>query len=97
MASLDDLAAMKLSAIAQRGKRKDFVDIYALSIKHASLAQMLECYKLRFATREIAHILYGLSYFDDAEKSPMPEMLWQVKWPAIKAHLRKCVAQFAAL
>lgn len=30
IASLDDLAAMKLSAIAGRGSRKDFVDIFAL-------------------------------------------------------------------
>ena len=30
LASLDDLAAMKLLAVAQRGTKKDFIDVYAL-------------------------------------------------------------------
>ena len=36
LASLVDLAAMKLVAIAQRGSKKDFFDIYALGLKQFS-------------------------------------------------------------
>ena len=42
VASLDDLSSMNLSAITQRGSRKDFVDLYALGSKHCSLAKMFE-------------------------------------------------------
>jgi hypothetical protein len=95
MASLDDIAAMKLSATAQRGTRKDFVDVYALIARHATLAQLLGCYQRKFSIKEPGHILYALSYFDDAEKGPMPQMLWRVGWQTVKAHLRKSVADFA--
>jgi hypothetical protein len=95
MASLDDLAAMKLSAIVQRGSRKDFVDIYALSVRHAPLADMLEWYQRKFSVGEVGHVVYALSYLDDAEKEPMPAMLWRVNWRTIKAHIRRSVAAFA--
>jgi predicted nucleotidyltransferase component of viral defense system len=82
--SLHDLACMKLSALAQRGARKDFCDIYALGMKHFSLSEMLEFYRTKFGIRDIGHVLYGLSFFDDAEKERMPEMLWDIEWKGIK-------------
>jgi len=84
ISSLNDLACMKLSALAQRGARKDFCDIYALGMKHCSLAEMLDFYQAKFSTQDVVHVLYGLSFFDDAEKERMPEMLWDVEWKGIK-------------
>ena len=37
LAALEDIAAMKLAAVAQRGSKKDFVDIYALGQRVRSL------------------------------------------------------------
>ena len=85
VASPDDLAAMKLSAIAQRGARKDFVDIFGLGLRHLSLPEMLESYQRRFGIQDIAHVLYSLTYFDDAEAEPMPPMLWEVDWDAVRS------------
>jgi len=82
--SLDDLACMKLSAIAQRGARKDFLDLYAIVRKHRPLSELLPLYSKKFQTADIAHVLYGLSYFEDAESEPMPEMLWTEDWDQIK-------------
>lgn len=48
-ASLEDIACMKLSAIAQRGARKDFCDIYVLGKKAFSLSQMLSFYQKKFS------------------------------------------------
>ena len=84
LASLEDLACMKLSAIAQRGARKDFCDIYALGIKHIPLKDMLTLYSKKFHIQDLGHVLYGLAYFDDAESERMPKMLWDVKWAEIK-------------
>jgi hypothetical protein len=84
LASLDDLAAIKLSTVSQRGHRKDFVDIYALGEKHAPFPDLLKQYCLKFKVDNAPQVFYGLSYFVDAENTVMPRMLWPVKWPAIK-------------
>jgi hypothetical protein len=83
-ASVADLAAMKLSAIAQRGAKKDFVDIYALGKRTASLPQMLDWYQKKFNITNTAHLLFSLNYFDDADRERMPRMAWNVGWRTIK-------------
>ncbi len=90
LASIEDLACMKLSAIAQRGARKDFCDLYALGTKQFSLKEMLDFYHHKF-NQDISPVLYGLAYFDDAEREPMPEMLWEVKWADIKKTVQRWV------
>jgi predicted nucleotidyltransferase component of viral defense system len=95
LASLEDLACMKLSAIAQRGARKDFCDIYALG-KTFSLQEMLTFYSKKFKIQNISHVLYGLSYFDDAEQERMPKMLWDVSWKEIKKTIQEWVKQLAS-
>ena len=84
LAPLEDLACMKLSAIAQRGARKDFCDLYALGKTSFSLQQMLGFYQKKFDIRDVGSVLYGLVYFDDAENERMPRMLWKVNWRDIK-------------
>lgn len=84
IASLEDLACMKLSAVAQRGARKDFCDIYALGKSSFSLSQMLGFYQKKFSIRDIGSVLYGLVYFDDAESERMPRMLLDVTWKEIR-------------
>ena len=91
LASLEDLACMKLSAIAQRGARKDFCDIYALGKKFFSLPEMLDFYQKKFNIRDIGSVLYGLVYFDDAESERMPRMLWDVNWGEIKKNILQWV------
>ena len=41
LASLEDIGCMKLSAVAQCGSKKDFVDIFALLQHHTTLQRML--------------------------------------------------------
>jgi hypothetical protein len=84
LASFEDLACMKLSAVAQRGARKDFCDIYALGKNIFSLSQMLGFYQKKFSIRDIGSVLYGLVYFDDAESERMPRMLLDVSWREIR-------------
>src|SRR5271157_610803 len=91
LASLDDLACMKLSAIAGRGARKDFCDIYVLGNKHRSLPELIRLYQRKFKMDDISPILYGLSYFDDAESERMPHMLATVQWRTIKQTIQEWV------
>ncbi len=92
IASVRDLGAMKLLAIAQRGSRKDFVDIYELLQNGASLRRMLEDFRGKFKTDPVS-ALRGLTYFDDAEKEPMPEMLNTAEWPAMKRAIERSVRE----
>jgi len=91
LASLDDLACMKLAAVTQRGARKDFVDIHAIVTCHRPLGELLELFKRKYSTDEVAHILVALSYFDDAEAEPMPRMHVGPDWE----HMKRDLAQWA--
>ncbi len=84
LASLDDLICMKLSAIAQRGARKDFLDIFTLCSQHKPLSELLENYQRKFSIDDIGHVIYSLTYFQDAEGEPMPPVHAGQDWDIIK-------------
>ena len=82
--SVDLDAAMKLSAVANRGRKKDFIDVARL-LDVFSLDQMLSFYKEKFSVSELSFPLRGLMYFDDAEEDPMPEMFdGDLTWENVK-------------
>ncbi len=80
-----DIACMKVSAIASRGTKRDFVDLYAVG-QHYGLPQILQWFKQKFAPANYSsvHILKSLTYFDDAEKDPPPDMLVPISWEDVK-------------
>jgi hypothetical protein len=94
LASLEDLAALKLLAVAQRGTRKDFFDVHALGARF-ELAEMLEFYRRKFAVADVGRVVAGLAYFDDAESDPQPSMLVSTSWDDVKDQLRDRVRRFA--
>jgi hypothetical protein len=87
LASDRDIAAMKLEAIAGRGARKDFVDLWLLCNQGLSLESTFDLFERKFGAgrTERYHRLRALAYFDDAEKQPMPDMLLPCDWTAVKA------------
>jgi len=95
LASLEDLACMKLSAVAGRGARKDFLDLYALGRRHLSLPRMLDLYQRKFQTADVGHVLFSLTYFDDAEVEAMPEMLWDLDWQDVRRTIEGWVREYA--
>jgi Nucleotidyl transferase AbiEii toxin, Type IV TA system len=95
IASLDDLACMKLSAVVDRGSRKDFVDIFALCREHRPLPELLALYARRFATADPGHVMVALSYFADAEQAPMPRMIWDVDWDTVKRSITGWIRETA--
>lgn len=94
LASLDDLTCMKLSAVAQRGSKKDFIDVFALLQHHKPLGELLQLYQKKYTVNDIGPILYGLTYFEDTNKERMPRMSWQVSWPQIKNSIENAVKTF---
>lgn len=68
VASLNDLAAMKLVAVSQRGKQRDFIDIYYL-IQQYGLPRLLNITQQKYSEFDVYNGLRGLLYFNDAEQS----------------------------
>lgn len=86
VASLPDLAAMKLEAIASRGVKRDFVDLYQICQTTIPLQEVIGLFERKYAGVQysMVHILKSLAYFQDAEPEPMPEMLLPCRWQDVK-------------
>lgn len=93
LASLDDLVAMKLVAITQRSTRRDFIDLYAIGTHHRPLRDLLDLYQRKYNTENVAHVLYGLSYFDAADKERSPRLLWDLNWRTVKSTIQRWVRE----
>lgn len=95
MLDIKDIAPMKLKAIAQRGSKKDFFDIYFL-LQQLSLDEMLHLFQQKFSMYEVFHIIKSLTFFEDAEHSPNPVLFDQsITWPMVKATIEKGVSKLS--
>jgi hypothetical protein len=94
LASLEDIAAMKLAAVAQRGARKDFVDVFALG-QRFRLEEMLGFYREKYGLTDCGHVLVALSYFDGADRERMPMMLERWSWSSVKSAIGGWVREAA--
>ena len=89
LASVEDIAALKVNAIIGRGTRKDFIDLFFL-LDCFSLKEILSFYSEKYkGISNIQMALRSMVYFDDAESDPMPEMLKPFDWSAAKTRIMK--------
>jgi Nucleotidyl transferase AbiEii toxin, Type IV TA system len=83
MLSKKDIASMKLNAIAGRGSKKDFIDLYFL-LHDFSLREMLEFYNEKYFDGSEFMVIKNLSYFEEADSQPQPEMFKDFNWEDCK-------------
>lgn len=83
LAGIKDIAAMKLSAITNRGTRKDFVDFYFL-LNIFSFDDLIDLYIQKYSDIQLFATLKSLTYFEDAEQDPMPLMTSSLNWEDVK-------------
>ena len=90
IADLRDIAAMKITSIAERGTKRDFIDLYFICQK-IPLSKILSLYDKKYGklTSNLLHILKSLTYFEDAEKDPLPKMLKSINWKEVKEFFKK--------
>lgn len=95
LASKQDIAAMKIIAISDRGTRRDFVDIYFL-MKEFSLENIFDFVKQKYPEFNIYVALRGLTYFTDAEKKQQRKLYLfsSVSWSGVKKFLIEAVKQY---
>jgi predicted nucleotidyltransferase component of viral defense system len=92
MFSLEDIVGMKLSAITNRGARKDFYDLHTL-IQHLGVDKLIEIYQRKYPSHDPMIVLRSMIYFDDAEDDNDPELLAGQAWEEVKDAIREAVKQ----
>lgn len=98
LADIKDIAAMKIDAIASRGAKRDFIDLYFICKVGYGLTEILNFYNKKYeklASNRI-HIQKSLVFFNDAETERMPKMLKPCKWEDIKKYFENEVKKIAA-
>ena len=88
-----DISAMKLSAITNRGTKKDFIDLYFL-LKKYSFDELIAFYLEKYADAQLFTVLKSLTYFEDAEDDPTPIMIEPIKWEEVKTEIVTAVSRF---
>ena len=87
---IKDIASMKVSAITDRGFKRDFIDLYFICYKEKilTLQEAIKLYdkKFEFLGQNVIPVLMSLVYFEDAEDDEMPQMIKPVKWSDVKKY-----------
>ena len=90
LASITDIAAMKIAAISERGTKRDFIDLYFI-LQKITLAEIFNFYDRKYQklSSNLVHIKKSLVYFENAENDPMPKMITPVSWEKVKQFFRR--------
>ncbi len=83
LATMKDIALMKLSAITNRGAKKDFIDLFYL-LDIYSIDELFSLYEKKYQDGSIFLVSKSLLYFEDANNEEMPQMLNDISWEDIK-------------
>lgn len=92
-----DIAIMKIIAISQRGRKRDFIDLYWYCLKYTPLINLIKCLQDQYPniSHNYHHIIKSLTYFDDAENDPMPKLFFKASWKDIKDFFKREIKQIA--
>lgn len=96
-ADIRDIAAMKIGAVASRGTKRDFVDLYFICKETVSLPEAVQLYDKKYKNLAATglHIMKSLVYFNDAEPDEMPKMLRPCNWEEVKGFFEQEVKKIA--
>ena len=95
ISSVIDIACTKLITISQRGFKKDFIDLYFI-LQQVPLDKLFSALEKKYENINFnkLHILKSLTFFEEADKQPMPRMLKPTTWDQIKDELTTTVIKF---
>lgn len=88
LATKKDIGAMKLNAIAGRGSKKDFIDLFYL-LKEFTIYEILQFYLLKYNDGSEFMVRKSLTYFEDADLEETPVLLHDITWEEIKTQILK--------
>jgi len=90
IATLEEIGAMKLAAIIDRGARKDLVDLFFI-LKEIEIERLFQVAAVKYARISTFAVTAtrALSYFEDAAAQPMPRMIKRTRWETMKRFLEQ--------
>ena len=93
----EDIAVMKIIAISQRCRKRDFIDLYWYARHKESLLDILNRVQKHYPGKNLnfPHFIKSLTYFTEAENDPMPTLFFDATWEEIKAYFRTEVPKIA--
>jgi hypothetical protein len=95
VASIDDLACMKLSAIAGRGAARVFWDLHTIVVHTGRpLPDFFDAFRRKYPVEDLGHVLRSLVYFGDAGV-PLPPGLSPSQWARIRRDFETWVRSIA--
>ncbi|MCS7164421.1 MAG: nucleotidyl transferase AbiEii/AbiGii toxin family protein [Thermodesulfovibrio sp.] len=85
LASLEDILAMKASAIIQRGSKKDFIDVYyIMKILKYDSHKLISLFQQKYGKFNPLILKKAFVYFEDADKEPELRMIKPTDWKEVK-------------
>ena len=86
-----DIGVMKITAVSQRGRKRDFFDLYWCAHNIESLENIIRRLPEQYPSvaHDYHHILKSLVYFEDAESDPEPEIYFNATWEVVKSFFIK--------
>jgi len=92
-----DIAVMKIVAISQRGRKRDFIDLYWICKNFEPLNDIFRRLPNQYPTaaHDYHHIVKSLTYFADAEADPIPRLFFDASWRGIKEFFKNEAVKIA--
>lgn len=92
-----DVAVMKIVAVSQRGRKRDFFDLYWCANNIGPIEQIIRRLPTQYPSvaHDYHHILKSMVYFEDAESDPNPEIYFDADWKKVKKFFEKEVPAIA--
>lgn len=90
LASVEDIALMKMDALLARASRKDFYDLYFIG-RQIPLRELFDMAAQKYpGVRDFeAQVVKHMAYFERAEQETPPQILEAVDWETVKDWFRK--------
>ncbi|MCB0597224.1 MAG: nucleotidyl transferase AbiEii/AbiGii toxin family protein [Lewinellaceae bacterium] len=87
--TVPDIGAMKLAAIAGRGRKRDFIDLFFI-LRQYSLDELVGFYLKKFDDGSEFMVARSLAYFEDADEDDDVILLGEkIKWEFVKKVIRE--------
>ena len=93
----EDIAVMKIIAISQRGRKRDFVDLYWHATHREPLGAVIRRLPEQYPTiaHDYHHIIKSLTYFADADDDEIPVCAFRANWRTIRSYFCREVPKVA--